>query len=536
MLIPLLILLLLAASAAITVSHALKPIVSRAWMIALISALAAWLGFFVLRLYLPTSFALPAWKPEALFISAPSLELNYQSWPYAASLVTLCTAVILTDSTRSFLPSSPNAWATSIAITAVNLIGILAGDPITLMFAWVVIDIIEFIHLFQTRLDRSSDAGLAAFMSIRVLSVMALAAGTVTGWLSMPAFSMSQIPQKAGIYFLLAAGLRLGVLPLNLPVQNSSEPKHGSALLTRLAPVASSLALIAHLPTGFLAPESVLHSIFLVLTAAAALYASGMWLSRTNQHQALPYWIIALASFAITCALNNRAETSRTWGVALLLSGGALFLFDPPIRRIRFLPLLGLIGLSALPYTLSAGGWDGLLTGGFTLSAVFMLLSHVMLVLGFLRYSFEISGTVTGLEKHARITYPLGLILIVQTIIIIGLAGWPGVVTTGNWLASLISLALTGLAAGLYLKLGAKLPLASLSANLPLSRFWTFLLKSIQQFLSLQWLYQSIAWLMDQFAALAGLFSQVLDGEGGILWSLVFLLVLITLFLSGVNP
>jgi hypothetical protein len=165
-----------------------------------------------------------------------------------------------------------------------------------------------------------------------------------------------------------------------------------------------------------------------------------------------------------------------------------------------------------------------------------MLLSHVMLVLGFLRYSFEISGTVTGLEKHARITYPLGLILIVQTIIIIGLAGWPGVVTTGNWLASLISLALTGLAAGLYLKLGAKLPLASLSANLPLSRFWTFLLKSIQQFLSLQWLYQSIAWLMDQFAALAGLFSQVLDGEGGILWSLVFLLVLITLFLSGVNP
>jgi hypothetical protein len=59
---------------------------------------------------------------------------------------------------------------------------------------------------------------------------------------------MAQIPQKAGIYFLLAAGLRLGVLPLNLPVQNSSDSKHGSALLIRLAPVASSLALIANLP------------------------------------------------------------------------------------------------------------------------------------------------------------------------------------------------------------------------------------------------------------------------------------------------
>jgi hypothetical protein len=212
------------------------------------------------------------------------------------------------------------------------------------------------------------------------------------------------------------------------------------------------------------------------------------------------------------------------------------FLFDPPIRRIRFLPLLGLIGISALPFTLSAGGWDGLLTGKFTLSAVFLLLSHALLLLGFLRYSFEISGTVTGLEKHARITYPLGLILIVQTIIIIGLAGWPGVLTAGKWWASLVSLALTGLGAGLYLKLAAKLPLASVATNLPLYRFWTLLLKSFQQFLSLQWLYKALAWLMGQFGALAALLNRVLDGEGGILWSLVFLAVLITLFLSGVKP
>lgn len=536
MVIPLLILLLLAASAAITVSHAVKPKVSRAWMIALVSALVAWLGFFVLRLYLPLSFALPPWKPDALFISAPSLELNYQNWPYAVSLVTLCTAVILTDSTRSFLPSSPNAWASAIAITAVNLIGLLAGDPVTLMFAWVVIDTIEFVYLYQTRLDRGDDSGLAVFMGIRILSVIALAAGTVTGWLSLPAFGMAQIPQKAGIFFLIAAGLRLGVLPLNLPVQNSPEPKSSSALLMRLAPVASSLALIAHLPPTFLADQGTLHTFLLVLTGAAALYASAMWLSGKSQHNALPYWIIALASFAISCALNDRAEISRVWGVALLLSGGALFLFDPPIRRIRFLPLLGLIGLSALPYTLSAGGWEGLLIGKNTLSAVFLGLSHVLLLLGYLRYTFEISGTVTGLEKHARITYPLGLILIVQTIIIIGLAGWPGVLTIGIWWASLISLGLTALAAGLYLKLVPKLPFASAAANFPLYRFWTFLLKAFQQFLSLQWLYKAIAWLMGQFAALAGLLSQVIVGEGGVLWSLVFLAVLITLFLSGVKP
>lgn len=536
MVIPLLILVLLASSAGITISHAVKPKVSRAWMIALISAMAAWLSIFVLRLYLPLNFALPPWKPDALFYSAPSLSITYENWPYAVSLVTLCTAVILTDSTRSFLPSSPNAWASAIAITALNLIGLLAGDPLTLIFAWVVIDNIEFIHLYQNRLERDSDAGLAGFLSVRILSVMALAAGTIAGWKSMPAFELTQIPQNAGIYFLLAAGLRLGVLPLSLTALNSKAAKHGSALLVRLAPVASSLALVARLPEGFLPAQGNLHAVLLVLTSIAALYSSAMWLTGKSQHETLPYWIVTLASFAITCALNDRAEASRVWGVALLLSGGVLFLFDPPIRRIRFLPLLGLIGVSAVPYTLSAGGWEGLLGGTFSLSGAVMILSHALLVLGFLRYAFEISGTVTGLEKHARITYPLGLILIVQTIIIIGLAGWPGILTLGAWWASLASITLIGLGTALYLKLAARLPLASVTANLPSYRLWKFLLTSFQQLLSLRWLYNAFAWLSGRFAALADLLSQILDGEGGILWSLVFLAILVTLFLSGVTP
>jgi hypothetical protein len=54
--------------------------------------------------------------------------------------------------------------------------------------------------------------------------------------------------------------------------------------------------------------------------------------------------------------------------------------------------------------------------------------------------------------------------------------------------------------------------------------------------LSLRWLYQAFAWLLERFAALVGLVNQIMDSEGGILWSLVFLAVLITLFLSGVTP
>jgi len=58
-----------------------------------------------------------------------------------------------------------------------------------------------------------------------MLSTFALVAGTVSGWLVQPGFTISTIPSQAGIFFLLAAGLRLGVLPLNLPFLQSPEEK-----------------------------------------------------------------------------------------------------------------------------------------------------------------------------------------------------------------------------------------------------------------------------------------------------------------------
>ncbi len=526
--------LLLVSSAAIAISDALKPKVSRSWMIALVGAAISWLGVLLLRLYLPTDLSLFAWQPESFFNTRLFLEINYDNWPYALSLVTLCMAVIFTDSTRSFLPSSPKAWANSLALTAVNLLALFAGDPNMLIFAWVLVDALEFISTLPSRQSNHSAARLPTVFGVRMLSTLTLAAGTVSGWLVQPGFALSAIPSQAGIFFLLAAGLRLGVLPLNLPFLQSPEEKNGPALLLRLSPVASSLAVITRLPANLLANQPVWLALFKVLTTVAALYAAGMWLTGKNQHNARPFWIIALASFSIMCALNGAAPASRAWGTALLLSGSTLFLFDPPIRRIRFLPILGILGFIGLPYTLAASGWEGLLGTRFTFGSALMLLAHTMLVLGYLRYTFEITGTVTGLERHARITYPLGLILIVQTIVILTLGGWPGSLTSGLWVASLASLLMAGLIASFYFWQGAQISALIQKQNFRFYRLGSVLIQGFQNILSLQWLYQSLGWFFRQAATVGLTVSRIIEGEGGILWSLVFLVILITLFLAGV--
>src|SRR5690606_32179134 len=138
------------------------------------------------------------------------------------------------------------------------------------------------------------------------------------------------------------------------------------------------------------------------------------------------------------------------WGLGLLLSGSLLFLFNPPIRRIRFLPLLGLLGFIGLPYTLAASGWEGLLPDTFGFTSVIMIITHAFLVLGYIRYIVGSDSTVTGLEKYARITFPLGLVTLIQTILVLGLVGWPNVLIVGHLLGSLgsLSLVLIGLLVG----------------------------------------------------------------------------------------
>jgi len=319
-----------------------------------------------------------------------------------------------------------------------------------------------------------------------------------------------------------------------LPFLQSAEEKNGPALLLRLSPVASSLAVIARLPANLLANQPVWLTLFKVLTTVAALYAAGMWLTGKSQHDSRPYWIIALAAFATMCALNGAAPASRAWGTALLLSGSMLFLFDPPIRRIRFLPILGILGIIGLPYTLAASGWEGLIGVHFTFGTALMLLAHTMLVLGYLRYTFEITGTVTGLERHARITYPLGLILVVQTIVILTLGGWLGSLTPGLWVASLASLLMAGLIAFFYFWQSAQISALIQKQNFRFYRLGSILIKGFQNILSLQWLYQSVNWIFRQAAVVGFTISTIIEGEGGILWSLVFLVILITLFLAGV--
>ena len=333
--------LLLAAALAIIVLQWWRPNFGFAWLIAAVSALAAWALALYLRLRLPSILILASWQPAELFTSHPVLTIDRFSWPYAAALATLVLAVILTESARSQYQANPVNWAGSLGLGAVSLLAVLSGNPFTLAATWTAVDLVELAVLLSGGSARQLSQRIVIAFTARLLGTLSLVGAIVSAPLLGDSFELSMLTPQAGLFLLLASGLRLGVLPLHLPFSQEPRLRRGIGTVLRLAPAASSLVLLARLPKDIIPAQWA--GGLTALVAIAAFYSAARWLAAEDELSGRPYWLVGLAALSITCVINGQPISGVAWGVAMLLSGGLLFLYSARRRSLLFLPLLGLL-------------------------------------------------------------------------------------------------------------------------------------------------------------------------------------------------
>jgi hypothetical protein len=166
------ILLLLFGAITIAIIYRVKTRVGLTWLVAVGSSLVAWLIMALMRLYLPTTIPLINWEPETLFYASPFLMVDYISWPYAIALITINIAFIFTDSARSKTNINPMNWAGSMAITAIGLMALLAGNPLTMVLAWALVDGVEFVYLLSVQQDNRHNHHIILLYASRLLSLI----------------------------------------------------------------------------------------------------------------------------------------------------------------------------------------------------------------------------------------------------------------------------------------------------------------------------------------------------------------------------
>jgi hypothetical protein len=222
-----------------------------------------------------------------------------------------------------------------------------------------------------------------------------------------------------------------------------------------------------------------------------------------------------MASLSVAASLRGNPTGSIGWGVSLVLCGGLLFLFSARQRSILWLPFIGLWGLTALPFSPSASAW----LSGNQNSWLFILIflpAQALLIAGFIRHALHPGETsLESQAKWVKVLYPTGLSILAGTSILLGLWGWVGAKTIGLWWASIATLAM---AAGLSVYALRVLPRLALTGS---STQWSRRLRLDWLFELLSKLYRSIKWVTD-------LITSSLEGEGGVLWSLLLLALILS--------
>ncbi len=469
------------------------------WWLAVSVVLVAWGSIWSWSGHLPFSLTLATWQP--LFPGALRWLADGYSWPYALALTTLLLGVLLTSTLH--VPANLLAWAGMFLLTALGILSVTAENLLTLILIWSALDLAELVTmLHSTPGDRAGEA-IVAF-AIRLTGIgLATWAGARTDTL----LDFTNMPAEAGLYLLLAAGLRVGVLPLHLPYQQEPVLRRDFGSVLRLVSAASGLAMLARLSSGATFPFT---TPLLILLALPALYGGYAWLRASDELSGRPFWVLATAALAMVATLRGNPAGATAWGIGLILGGGLLFLYSARHRALIGLPLLSAFGLSGLPFSMLASGWLGKEPLAWPLWVIF-LLAQSLVFGGYLRHASHVGES--SIESHprwAQVIYCLGLSVFPVSIGILGLWGWPGSNTVGLWWASSTTLLLAPISLWLAERLTRGAGVISLWNALP----------------PLAMLYRWLRGVAGNVERLIVFVSELLEGEAGMLWSFLLLVLL----------
>jgi hypothetical protein len=410
----------------------------------------------------------------------------------------------------------PASWAGTLILCAAGVASVSAGNPLTLVLVWAVIDLIELVIMLRSTEGEKQSEGVVVAFSARLSGIgLALWAGTVSSSLSDFQSSTTQ----SGILLILAASLRLGVLPLHLPYRQENILRRGFGTTLRLVSAASSLVLLARIPSSAIASPLVPY--LLILSALAALYAGWMWLRASDELTGRPFWILGMAALAVATALRGNPIGSAAWGIALVLGGGILFLYSARQRSLLWLPFLTLLGLSALPFSVTASGWQSGISSISPLFWIILLPAQALLLAGFMRHALHPGeSSLESQPRWVQVIYPLGLFIPLAALLVLGVWGWDGAAAIGLWWVALIVIAL---AAGLVALALTVLP------RLGPGRGGTGQWGDILHLNSLYRVVWAVYRALGQISRLA---TDTLEGDGGMLWSFLLLALLVSVFAS----
>ena len=553
--------LLLFTPGAMLTIHLLRREAKSLWLLAMLGALLAWPAVYLMGRNIPEKIGTLIWQPISLFPLSPVLLVDSTSWIFALVLATQLLAVMLTsvarfggksqpiqdnsptddkkESSPSSLPiasqsKSWQAWAGNLALTSLGLVAVLAGNLLTLLLAWAALDIVEMIILMGQVSTSDLRGKVVITFSTRIAGMAVLFAAGIIIWNQGGLLEFNSISPQASLFLVLAAGLRLGILPIHVPFIQELPMRIGLGTILRLVPVSACLILLVR--CAEVGIQGTIGLVMLGLTALAGLAGGVSWLRAQDELAGRPYWILTTAALSMAAAIQAQPTAALAWSLAAMLPGALIFLSSVKRRALVPIIIAGALCLTGLPFTPIWAGTSvfqpttvpsDIAGKVFTLLVGLILVTvHAYLLAGYLIHGLRgvmIPNDIPRqqVERWVWLLYIPGLITLP---ILHAWLGW--MIHPDARQATLIMWAegasALGLAAAIWFFTSRPAHLAGSSSHKKLMLSAEHISRP---------LYKPLLLLFRLFSQVTRVISNLLEGEAGILWALV-LLVLVLVFLQ----
>jgi hypothetical protein len=492
------------------------------WLIAAGGALIAWLMILLSGISLPVSLQISAWDLRTAYPNSISLSADQFSWPFALGLGTLILATLLTDVVRAYDLDWSN-WASGLLITSFGLIGVLSGNLLTFILAWTAFDLINLILILpQLQSGKSRRQAVLVFF-MRLMGTACLLIAGVISVNDSNSFLLERTSPNAIIFIVLAAGFRLGSIPVDSPFQDNPIQRRSLGTVMSLVSAAIVIVFLVRVASALDSvnlPTNLSGGLFGLVGLLSLLY-SVVWLLAKDEIDGRHVWISGIGALVLAAALRAQPGAGMAWGLAGLFSGGLIFLSSVRDRVSLWISTLGLIGISTLPFS---PAWSGLALffPPLNLAMLLYFAAIVFLIWGYASHTTQIKKEPEGLERWIKAVYPIGLLMIPVVQVGLGLLYRPAIseVPLIGWVSGVVICALSFL--GFYWQRRGR--------NVPQSFASWF-----KAFLDFGWFYAVLRTIFDSAARFVFFVSSILEGEGGILWVLLSIVLFLAILLISLG-
>lgn len=496
----------------LTVLRLLRPGYSYAWPIAVVGSFVAWISVFLWQIDLPENIVLYNYKYSEIFNFIVSLSADGINYPYALGISSLVMAAILTSAMKA-REANPLGWVAVLIIAVFGLSAVLADNPLTLVIAWSVLDIAGLISSLN-----ASDDPIFSKRAIFSFSFRVIGTGLIL-WVGIldpsfgKSFNLTSNPGNIGILLILGVIIRSCAIFFRLPYSKDSSIRNGYETTYKLISITATLVLLSHIMLDIGNQWALM--LILIIIALAGILSVYLWLTTPREITSQTFWIFGLISLSIVSTLQGNPVGSAAWGSASLFTGGLLFLYTARNKVLTIILIASAYILSSLPFSLTATGWSSFQPTSWVFFIVLIPLLG-LLTSGYIRSTLlDEKESLGNQPRWVKIFYPTGLVTLALTGLVLGATGWVGAGQIGALIPALISTILTVVISIILVRIPTSARLESRFISKPAA--WVEFTASLGREL-----FRTIGVLLD-------ILTAIFEGDGGVLWTILFLVVFISI-------